>query len=167
MKHFVARHQGQELEFYVSRLDARTLKVSYEGQDHVLDVTDLTSDQLSVIDGENSYRVDTCRQGDDWQVLVDGQEAFFTLKDEKALRREQASAGLGGGSGQITSPMPGKILDIKVSVGDEVSVGQGVIVVEAMKMQNELKSQIDGTVTEIVVSAGDSVEGGAILVVIE
>ena len=75
----------------------------------------------------------------------------------------KAAAPAAGGV-TITSPMPGKILDIKVKVGDAVGYGQCVIVMEAMKMETEIVAPAAGTVASINVSTGDSVETGAVLV---
>jgi biotin carboxyl carrier protein len=67
----------------------------------------------------------------------------------------------------ISAPMPGLVLKIQVEEGQKVQAGQGVVVVEAMKMENELKASADGVVTKIEVSEGDTVDKGAVLVVIE
>jgi|SRR5579885_2484470 len=74
-----------------------------------------------------------------------------------------------GASGrqQIVSPMPGKVVRLMVSVGDEVKLGQGVIVIEAMKMQNELKSPKDGHVIDVAVSDGQTVTASQVLITIE
>ena len=74
-----------------------------------------------------------------------------------------AAAPSAGGQ-TVEAPMPGKILDIKVKVGDAVSYGQCVIVMEAMKMETEIVAPAAGTVASINVSTGDSVETGAVLV---
>ena len=74
-----------------------------------------------------------------------------------------AAAPSAGGQ-TVEAPMPGKILDIKVKVGDAVSYGQCVIVMEAMKMETEIVAPAAGTVAAINVSTGDSVETGAVLV---
>ncbi|HVV46038.1 MAG TPA: biotin/lipoyl-containing protein, partial [Bryobacteraceae bacterium] len=71
------------------------------------------------------------------------------------------------GRASIAAAMPGKIVRILVSVGDEVAAGQGILVVEAMKMQNELKAPKDGRVTAIEVRENDSVNAGAVLATIE
>ncbi len=71
------------------------------------------------------------------------------------------------GSGTIESPMPGRIVTIKVSLGQEVKLGEGIMVVEAMKMENELTSSKSGKVKEIKVKVGEAVEAGQELMVIE
>ena len=80
-----------------------------------------------------------------------------------APARAPAAAPSAGGQ-TVEAPMPGKILDIKVKVGDAVSYGQCVIVMEAMKMETEIVAPAAGTVAAINVSTGDSVETGAVLV---
>ena len=72
-----------------------------------------------------------------------------------------------GGVASIDSPMPGKVIKILAKEGEEVKRGQGVIVVEAMKMENELKAPKDGVIKEIKVKEGDAVEAGARLALIE
>ena len=68
---------------------------------------------------------------------------------------------------QVTASMPGKIVRLLVAAGDQVAAGQGLIVVEAMKMQNEMKAARPGKVTSIPVREGDTVTAGAVLAVIE
>ena len=80
-----------------------------------------------------------------------------------------ANAGLaeGDGAGRVQTQMPGAIVKLLVSVGDTVTKGQAVIVVEAMKMENEFKASIDGVVSEILVREGEPVEAGTTLLLIE
>ncbi|MDR0920515.1 MAG: biotin/lipoyl-binding protein [Oscillospiraceae bacterium] len=72
------------------------------------------------------------------------------------------------GSGtKVTSPMPGTILDVKVNVGDSVKKGQALLILEAMKMENDIVSPIDGTVTSVVAKKGDNVNSGDLLATVE
>ncbi len=71
------------------------------------------------------------------------------------------------GSHTIKAPMPGRVVRVLVAIGDRVAARQGIVVVEAMKMENELRTPREGTVKEIVVAAGATVEAGAVLVVVE
>jgi biotin carboxyl carrier protein len=73
----------------------------------------------------------------------------------------------GSGSGSITAPMPGKVISVKVKVGDDVKLNQMVVILEAMKMENEILSEAAGKVKEVKVKAGEAVEGGQVLIVIE
>ena len=78
-----------------------------------------------------------------------------------------SSTALGRGPQRITAPMPGKIVKVLVKPGDSVDARQALVIVEAMKMENELRSQKAGTVSEVRVMEGASVEAGAILVIVE
>ncbi len=87
-----------------------------------------------------------------------------------AKRRKRAASGGGGaaaGSGDVTVPMQGTIVKLLVEVGDDVEVGQGIVVLEAMKMENQINAEKAGTIKEIKVAAGDTVGGGDIVAVIE
>lgn len=72
-----------------------------------------------------------------------------------------------GSSGAVLSPMPGKIMAVKVKVGDQVNANQVVCVLEAMKMENEVQTEVAGKVKEVRVKAGENVDGGQTLVVVE
>jgi acetyl/propionyl-CoA carboxylase alpha subunit len=100
-------------------------------------------------------------------VSVGGREYDVSLTDPKHLRGARAVAGHDAGRAQVTAPMPGKVVRVLVEVGQPVEAGQGVIVVEAMKMQNELKSPKAGTVAELRAAPGATVNAGDVLAVIE
>ncbi|HEV7645121.1 MAG TPA: biotin/lipoyl-containing protein [Pyrinomonadaceae bacterium] len=101
------------------------------------------------------------------QVTVGAQLYEFKLADPKRLSHTGSAHAHGDGTAEIISQMPGKVVRILVSVGDEVKTKDGVIVVEAMKMQNEMKSPKDGTVKAINFAEGETVNAGDVLVVIE
>ncbi|MGH9270711.1 MAG: biotin/lipoyl-containing protein, partial [Ilumatobacteraceae bacterium] len=92
-----------------------------------------------------------------------------TAAAPKARKRDRASgsAGSAAGSGSVTVPMQGTIVKVLVEVGQDVEVGQGIVVLEAMKMENQIAAEKAGTVKEIKVSPGDTVGGGDVVVVIE
>jgi biotin carboxyl carrier protein len=100
------------------------------------------------------------------EVTVNGHRFEIAIEDPRQWKRRNGAAGTQGRI-SITAPMPGKVVRLMVSVGDAITAGQSVVVVEAMKMQNELKSPRDGHVTAIRVKEHDSVNAGAILVLIE
>jgi len=83
--------------------------------------------------------------------------------------RDKLGRGRGGASGarKVTAPIPGRVVDVLVKLGDEVTAGQPVVVVEAMKMANELRAPIAGRITQLAVSAGVPVEAGTLLLVVE
>jgi biotin carboxyl carrier protein len=100
--------------------------------------------------------------------VVVGSRAFqATLTDPKRLRAGQSASAKMDGTAQILAPMPGKIVRVMVEAGAEVEEGAGLVVVEAMKMQNEMKSPKSGKVTTINVTAGATVNAGDVLAVVE
>lgn len=86
-------------------------------------------------------------------------------KAATAARKPAAPAGSSSGAGsvKVNAPMPGKILSVKASVGQQVKKGDVLLILEAMKMENEVVAPADGTVASIDTAAGDSVESGAVL----
>ena len=131
--------------------------------------------------GEGEYlliregRVYECRVGaargaqsrGELSVAVGTGEYDVTLADPKHLRGARAVTEHEGGRAQVTARMPGKVVRVLVSKGQEVEAGAGIVVVEAMKMQNELKSPKSGTVAEVRVEPGATVNAGEVLAVIE
>jgi biotin carboxyl carrier protein len=101
------------------------------------------------------------------RVSVGAHEYGVQLTDPKHLRGAGAGAGEQGGRAQVKAPMPGKVVRVLVEAGQAVEAGQGLVVVEAMKMQNELKSPKSGTVAELRAESGSTVNAGDVLVVIE
>ena len=100
-------------------------------------------------------------------VTMRGRSYEVTVVDPKRLRSAQNSDRHHHGVAEILAPMPGKIVRVQVEAGATVEKGAGVVVVEAMKMQNEMKSPRDGVVVSINVKPGDTVNAGDVLAVIE
>ncbi len=100
------------------------------------------------------------------QVTVGNRHFDYKIDDPRQWKRSGDAAGAHGRAA-IVALMPGKIVRVLVAVGDEVEAGQGIIVVEAMKMQNEMKAPRAGRVSSVQVVENDSVVAGAVLAVIE
>ncbi|MGE0393129.1 MAG: biotin/lipoyl-containing protein [Vicinamibacterales bacterium] len=102
-------------------------------------------------------------------VQVDGRTVQATVSGAQGswARRGGEGGAAGKGPQKITAPMPGKIVKVLVKAGDAVAARQGVVVVEAMKMENELKVARAGTVKEVKAVEGASVEAGSVLVIVE
>lgn len=107
------------------------------------------------------------KAGDPFQVQIGRHSLDIKLFDPKRLRGTGLDAEHGDGAAEIRTAMPGKVVRILVEKGASVEKGDGVLVVEAMKMQNELKSPKAGTVKEIKVEDGSTVSAGDVLAVIE
>ena len=111
--------------------------------------------------GTKLYKIDNVKFDDALvEFTMDGNWYKVSVKDEQQLLLDKLGfkTRAGGDEGALKSPMPGKILDIMVTEGDEVSQGQPVAILEAMKMENEIKSPIDGIVKKLDVEVGQSVE---------
>jgi biotin carboxyl carrier protein len=100
-------------------------------------------------------------------VIVGTRSYSITLTDPRKLRSATSTAAHGDNAARIIAPMPGKVVRILVEVGTEVAAGDGILIVEAMKMQNEMKSPKAGKVSALNVEAGATVNGGDVLAVIE
>ncbi|MGB0651663.1 MAG: biotin/lipoyl-containing protein [Thermoplasmatota archaeon] len=121
--------------------------------------------------GKGQYKVTVA--GESFTFTIDGghvQEGVHALDLEvRRAKPELVRKGAAGrrGGGQVKPPMPGKIVEVKVQPGDEVTEGEVLVVLEAMKMQNDLKSPISGTVKKVHVQAGANVEQTTVLVEVE
>jgi len=93
--------------------------------------------------------------------------ALGAVVDSRRLRRGGGADGAGDGVQHVSAPMPGRVVRILVEPGQQVEARQGLVVVEAMKMENELRSPRAGKVREVAVAEGESVEAGRLLVVVE
>jgi biotin carboxyl carrier protein len=105
--------------------------------------------------------------GDAYAVRVGSAEIDVSLTDPKRLRGSAKTADAAGGRAEIKTAMPGKVVRILVADGDEVQKGDGLIVVEAMKMQNEMRSPKHGRISRIRVAEGDNVAAGDVLLIVE
>ena len=142
-------------------------KCHLDGQKHGVDIADLGNGDYSVLLDRMQYTVHVSPQGrGEFLATVGGSNVAVSVQDPRSLSQRQASAGASG-TCTVRAPMPGKVLAIHVCVGDRVGHNQGLVVVEAMKMQNELRSPRDGTVLEIRAAAGDSVRAGETLIVVD
>jgi biotin carboxyl carrier protein len=103
---------------------------------------------------------------DHWRLLLAQRQ--FEVRLRQPLEREVAGhAGGGHDAGEVRAPIPGKVVGVVVNVGEAVSPGQPLLVLEAMKMQNELRAERGGTVAAVHVAAGATVESGQLLLTIE
>jgi len=129
---------------------------------HVASIAGATVEALDVVVDGRPRQVVIARTRDRIHVALDGHAWVFERVDDAA-----GGAAGGAGSGTVTAPMPGKVVKVLVTVGQQVTARQGVAVIEAMKMENELRAGRDGTVRDVLVAEGALVDAGAPLVVIE
>ncbi len=155
--------------------------VTINGKNRVVNASWIDAETISMIDGGVAREIRLHPRGDHRAVGVEvGGCLYDALVSRRKRERESRAMGATGASGavrapergatgafRVSAPMPGRIVRVLVAVGDRVSARQGVIVVEAMKMENELRTPRDGIVKEVLVEPGAAVETGAVLVVID
>lgn len=120
---------------------------------------------ISFLYQDTSYLVDVLNKGTEYTVYTRGAYKTFKVYNEEALLHESLKQGGGMGAGNnLASGMPGKIVKIFVKVGDKLKAGDPILIMEAMKMENEMRAVGDVVVKEILVKEGENVESGAELV---
>ena len=116
--------------------------------------------------GENTARQFRCVLDGD-AVVIAGVRYEFGVADPRSLKGRKGAGAGADGPRLVKAPMPGRVVRVLVGVGDEVGAQQGVVVIEAMKMQNELKSPKAGRVVRVAAVVGETVQQGDVLVVVE
>jgi len=168
MMAYIASSRGQTHRLEVQQERDR-LGVRLDGRDFPADVLQVAPHHYSMLIDGRHYEIDVLEMEEALVVLVNGQPFRVDIQDEREWNGgSQPGKGEGRGSQQtVIAPMPGKVVKLLVKPGDKVQAGDGIVVVEAMKMENELKASIAGTVAEIRAEEGKAVNGGDVLVVIE
>ena len=144
--------------------------ITVDGEERLVDFRAMEGNAVfSLIIDNKSYEAVVEERDGQYHVLIRGDQYEVLVQDERALRLAEARGGLtGASSGEVVirSPMPGGIVAVPVEEGQEVSKGQTVVVLESMKMENELKAPRDGTIAHVHVAPGDSVEQNKALITI-
>jgi biotin carboxyl carrier protein len=165
MRFWVAR-DGERVELFVRRIGER-FEVTADGRRHHVELVPVAPGLASLVcaDGR-SYSLAAQRSGAGlWRVSLGDREFEIRLRDP--LEREIAGReGAAAGPQEIRAPIPGKVVGISVAPGDAVRAGQPLLVLEAMKMENQICSEGPGTVQDVLVGPGATVEGGQVLVVL-
>jgi len=134
--------------------------------DRLKEVVEVEPGVYSIVYDGRSYQARVIRDSEGLSVDAGGRRVSAEVLDPRE-RGPGARKSSAGGRQNITSPMPGKVIRVLVNEGDAVETGQGLVVVEAMKMQNEMKALRPGKVAQIRVRDGDTVGAGDTLVVVE
>jgi biotin carboxyl carrier protein len=141
------------------------ISVSIDGQPWALDPARIDAQTLSLLIGHRSYEVTLGPDGATGRLIVQV-GATPVVVTPNGRRRWGRTADGGSGPQRITAPMPGKVVRVLVKPGDAVESRQPLVVVEAMKMENELRAARAGTVSEVHAREGSSVEAGTLLAVL-
>ncbi len=159
-------------------------RVTLDGTEREVDVHLLPSGAVSVTLDGKSVAADIVRVGGGLSLRIDGRihdiaiggnadalhiaarenRAVVSVQSERARAQKRGGAGAGAAAREVRSPMPGRVVKVLVNVGDNVAANAAVVVVEAMKMENELRTGSGGQVESVHCKAGDTVEGNALLV---
>jgi len=143
---FIVREGDRVLETEVRRVSANELRLRLEGR---------------------SVRVFLARDGERTFVAVDGRQYVVSESRAATGRPGEGDDKAAGGSLRVKAPMPGKVTKLSVSEGEEVRKNQTLVIVEAMKMENEIKTSIDGVVAKVHAAVGDLVDADKVLIEIE
>jgi biotin carboxyl carrier protein len=138
-----------------------------DGREVQIDAVLTRRDVLSVLIEGKAYEIKRERTATDMLLWVGSARYAAELHDPRSLRSRKDSAGDEQGPKKLVAPMSGKVVRILVHEEAEVEAGQGIVVVEAMKMQNEIKSPKKGVVQKIVAAEGANVNAGDVLAVVE
>ncbi|HVO25510.1 MAG TPA: biotin/lipoyl-containing protein [Candidatus Margulisiibacteriota bacterium] len=154
------RHRQSHLAVEVQP-EGGAYHVVVDGTPHLVEAHQLDdASMVLVVDGRN-YRVAIARDGRQHMVAVAG-EVHTLIAEAGGASADVATVA----APEITAPMPGKVLQVLVQPGDRVEAGDGLLLLEAMKMESRLTAEAAGAVAEVRVAAGDMVEGGQVLLVL-
>lgn len=136
-----------------------------EGEELLVDAYEPEPGRLHLLLDGKSFDVDVRERDREFTAQLRGETHKLTVLNERQRRMKIAGVGARGGGGpDLESPMAGKVVAVHIGVGDEVETGEKVVIVEAMKMENDLKAHKDGAISEVCVAPGDAVEIGDVLI---
>ena len=166
-RELAATFGGGDLTLTVDRDADGRFRVSQGGETREVDAVEIRPGTWSLVIAGRQVVVDLDRRKHGTAILVRGSETVVVLEDAGRRRLAQAAqrGGRGQGTGEIVrAPIAGKVVKYLVAVGDVVAAGQGVAVIEAMKMENEIRADRGGKVGKLHAAPGQSVEAEEILV---
>lgn len=144
-----------------------TWRIALDGKEADADAMQIAPGVFSILLDGQSYGVRVTPEVNGALKLQSGEHEFAAeVADPRAWRGRRHGAVEAKGRQQVVAPMPGKVVRVLVAAGEKVEAGQGLLVVEAMKMQNEVRSPKSGVVERLMVKEGQAVNAGEVLVVI-
>ncbi|MGZ4779507.1 MAG: biotin/lipoyl-containing protein [Thermoanaerobaculia bacterium] len=159
---FIARRDGNDIPVTVERHGGGYL-VKLGEREMVVDLVRAGSVHSLRLEDGTQFALVHHRSGSDHEMSILGRSVHVEIIDPLSLKRGRSEDGLAT-SGMVRALMPGRVVRVLVAKGDPVQRGAGLVVFEAMKMENEILSPIDGVVEEVFVEAGQTVDSGAELV---
>ncbi len=156
---------GKKLQAELMRTSERPVW-AIDGQRLEADATEVSPGIYSILISGKSFEVRVERSGAGVRAIAGRREFRIVVADEREWRRKRGSAIEAEGRQQVLAPMPGKIVRVLVKTGDVVRAGQGLVVVEAMKMQNEIRTPKSGTIDGVSVVEGQTVNAGEVVAIV-
>ncbi len=156
----------QEHELNV-KIDGQRVKAEIDGRVYDLELREPEPGSYLFLRDAEVHECHVSKGSEGFDVTLHGRNYGVTIVDPKRLRSGPDAHGHHHGHAEITAPMPGKVVRVHIEAGASVEKGSGLVVVEAMKMQNEMKSPRAGVVVSINVKPGDTVNAGDVLAVVE
>lgn len=160
-----AQVDGRSLRVEVQEQQDGRYRVSLDGRALLVDAQAAGRGFVSLLIDGQSHAAGLERRGDGYLVVI-GQDSF-TVELSEAVAGTSAAPREKSGPARLKAPMPGKIVRVLARPGDALEAGQGLVVMEAMKMENELKSPRAGKLSELKVNEGQTVESGQLIAVVE
>lgn len=142
----------------------KNYKFKINGTEYSVDINEVEGQEISLDVNGTPYKVTVDKEMKQKQVVMQTRKAPQVAAAAGGSVQKSAPAAAAGS--KVTTPLPGTILDVFVNVGDKVKAGQTVVLLEAMKMENNIETDVEGTITEVKVRKGDSVLEGDVMVVI-
>jgi len=164
---YVATLDGAEHQLEVEELAAHALRLKIGERQFEVDVHRGGPWSYSILLDNRSFDFEIVREGDELVVASRGGATRVTLADAARRSRHPGARPAAVGKAMLKAMMPGRVVNVLVELGDEVAAQQGLLVVEAMKMENELKAPKAGKIVELKVKPGQTVEKGELLLVVE
>jgi len=150
--------------------DGNLLEIDIDGKNYKVDLMHTADGTFSILEGGHSYNIELVPHNHPKKYIA------YTLYEEYEVEIIDAEAryllnrggnGFASADKKISSPMPGKVVKVLVSEGEEVTEGQTAVIISAMKMESEYKVPMDGKVKKVSVKDGDTVEGNQVLIELE
>ena len=157
---------GEQLEINLDRTNAGAIEATIDGEKYLLSAKAVEPGVYYLNWNNRSVEISVVPNGDGYVVSLSGRHIPVELLDARAALRKAAHHGEAGAV-ELRAPMPGKVVKLLVQEGAAVELNQGVVVIEAMKMQNEIKSPKQGVVRQLGVKEGAALNAGDLLAIVE
>jgi len=156
-------------EYMIEFNKDKTEIVIINGREVLIEAVNLNDDIISLILDGKSYLFNISSNGETYNIVWNGGEVNFEIEDERTRLLNNLIVGSAGRKSRkrVRAPMPGLVVKIIAGIGDDVKKGDPLVVVEAMKMENEISSPSDGKVAEIMIKEGHVVEKEEVMITLE